>query len=70
MGPGCSSSLRISDDSSVVAGSGQARDAPDRSTVVEIQDVPEAPVVPKAPHLPLGKGKGKINLIKYPGGLD
>ena len=70
MGPGRSSSLRIGDDSSVIAGSGRARDDPDRSTVVEIQDVLEAPVVPEAPPLPLGKNKGKINLIKYPGGSD
>ena len=70
MDSGRSSSLRIGDDSSVVAGSGQARDAPDRSAVVEIQDVPEAPDVPKAPPLPLGKGKGKISLINYPGGSD
>ena len=70
MGPGLSSSLRIGDDSLVIAGSGQARDAPDRSAVVEIQDVPEAPVVPEVPPLPLGKNKGKINLIKYPEGSD
>ena len=38
--------------------------------MVEIQDVPEALVVPEAPPLPLGKNKGKINLIKYPRGLD
>ena len=25
---------------------------------------------PGAPPLPLGKGKGRINLIKYPGGSD
>ena len=35
MGPGHSSSLCIGDDSSVVAGSGWARDASDRSAVVE-----------------------------------
>ena len=70
MGPGRSSSLRIGDDSSVVAGSEQARDAPDRSAAIEIQDVPEAPFVPKVPPLPLGKNKGKINLINYPGGSD
>ena len=32
--------------------------------MVEPQDVPEVPP------LPLGKGKGKINLIKYPRGSD
>ena len=26
--------------------------------------------VPRAPPLPLGKDKGKINIIKYPGGSD
>ena len=67
MGPARSSSLRIGDDSSVIVSSGQARDAPDRSAVVEIQDVPEAPNVPEAPPLPLGKGKGKINLINTQG---
>ena len=64
MGLGHSSSLRIGDDSSVVAGSGRTRDASDSSTVVEPQNVP------RAPPPPLDKGKGKINLIKYPGGSD
>ena len=64
MGPGRSSSLRISDDSSVVAGSRWTRVATDRSAVVEPRNVP------RAPPLPLDKGKGKINLIKYPGGSD
>ena len=35
MGLSRSSSLRIGDDSSTVAGSGRVRDAPDRSAVVE-----------------------------------
>ena len=56
--------MRIGNDSSAVAGSGQTRDAADRSAVVEPQDVP------KEPPLPLGKGKGKINLINYPGESD
>ena len=64
MGPGHSSSLSIGDDSSVVAVSGRARDVSDRSAVVEPRNVLEAPP------LPLDKGKGKINLIKYPGGSD
>ena len=64
MDPSRSSSLRIGDDSSAGAGSGQARDVPVRSTTVGPQNVPEAPP------LPLGKGKKKINLIKYPKGLD
>ena len=40
MGPGRSSSLRIGDDSSAVAGSGRVRNASDRSTVVEPRNVP------------------------------
>ena len=62
MGPSHSSSLRIGDDSSTVAGSGRVRDAPIRSAAAE----PRNP--PGAPPLPLGKDKGKINLIKYPEG--
>ena len=62
MGPGRSSSLRISDDSLAIIGSGRVRNASDRPAVV-------APLnVPGAPPLPLDKNKGKINLIKYPGG--
>ena len=64
MGPSCSSSLRIGDDSSTVVSSGRVRDAPGRSTVVEPRNAP------RAPPLPLGKDKGQINLIKYPGGSD
>ena len=62
MGPSRSSSLRIGDDSSTVAGSGRVRDAPIRSSAAEPQNAP------RAPHFPLDKDKGKINLIKYPGG--
>ena len=62
MGPSRSPSLRIGDDSSTVADSGRVRDAPDRSAAVEPRNAPGAPP------LPLDKGKGKINLIKYPGG--
>ena len=64
MGPSRSSSLRIGDDSSNVVGSGRVRDAPGRSAVVEPRNAPGAPP------LPLDKDKGKINLIKYPGGSD
>ena len=64
MGPSRSSSLRIGDDSSTVVGSGRVRDAPGRSAVVGPRNAPGAPP------LPLGKDKGKINLIKYPGGSD
>ena len=62
MGP--SRPLRIGDDPSAVAGSGRARDVLVRSTAAGPQNAPEAPP------LPLGKGKKKINLIKYPKGSD
>ena len=62
MGP--SRSLRIGDDSSADAGSERVGDVPVRSTAVGPQNAPEAPP------LPLGKGKKKINLIKYPKGSD
>ena len=64
MGPGRSSSLRIGDDSSVVASSGRARDASNRSAVVGPQ------IAAGAPPLSLDEGKEKINLITYPGGSD
>ena len=64
MGPSRSPSLRIGNDSSTVAGSGRVRDAPGRSAAVEPRNAPGAPP------LPLDKGKGKINLIKYPGGSN
>ena len=64
MGSGRSSSLCIGDDSSVVVGSGRARDASSRSAVVEPRNVVGAPP------LPLDEGKEKINLITYPGGSD
>ena len=62
MGLSRSSSLRIGDDSSTVVGSRRVRDALDRSAAVEPRNAPGVPP------LPLGKDKGKINLIKYPGG--
>ena len=62
MGLGRSSSLRIGDDSSAVTGSGHVGNAFGRSAVVESRNVPGAPL------LTLDKDKGKINLIKYPGG--
>ena len=64
MGPSRSSSLRIGDDSSAAAGSGWVRNASGRPVVVAPRNVP------RAPPLPLDKDKGKINLIKYPGGSD
>ena len=63
MGPGRSSSLRIGDDSSAIAGSGRVRNASGRPVVVAPRNVPGAPP------LPFDKDKGKINLIKYPGGV-
>ena len=60
MGPGRSFSLRIGGNSSAVAGSGRTRGTSDRSVAVELRNVPRA--LP----LPLDKGKGRINLIKYP----
>ena len=59
MGPGRSSSLRIDGDSSAIAGSGRTGDVFDHSVGVELRDAPEVPP------LPLDKGKGKVNLIKY-----
>ena len=64
MGLGCSSSLCIGGDSSVVAGSGRTRGTSDRLTAVGPRNVPGA--LP----LPLDKGKGKINLIEYPEGAE
>ena len=64
MGSGRSSSLRIGGDSPVVASFGRTRGAPDRSAAVELRNAPGA--LP----LPLGKGKGRVSLIEYPGGSD
>ena len=64
MGPGRSSSLRIGDDSSAITGSGRVRNASGRPAVVAPRNVPGAPP------LPWDKDKGKINLIKSPGGSD
>ena len=64
MGLGRSSSLRIGDDSSAIASYGRVRNASCRPAVVAPRNVPGVPP------LPLDKDKGKINLIKYPGGSD
>ena len=64
MGPSRSSSLRIDGDSLVVLRPGRTRGAPNRSAAVELRDALGA--LP----LPLDKGKGRINLIEYPGGSD
>ena len=64
MGPGRSSSLRIGGDPSTVSGSARTRGASDRSAANECQNARGAPP------LPLDKGKGRVNLIKYPGGSE
>ena len=64
MGPGLSSSLCIGDDPSAVASSAWTRGASDRSAADERQNAPGAPP------LPLDKGKGRVNLIKYHGGSE
>ena len=64
MGPSRSSSLRIGGDSSAVVGSGRTGGASDRSAGVELRNAHGAPP------FPLDKGKGRVNLIKYPGGSE
>ena len=64
MGPGRSSSLLIGGDSSTVAGSGRTGGVSNRSARVELRDAP------RAPPFPLDKGKGRVDLIKYPGGRN
>ena len=64
MGSSRSSSLRIEGDSPVVPRPGRTRGAPNRSAAVELRDALGALL------LPLDKGKGRINLIEYPGGSD
>ena len=63
MSPSRSSSLRIRGDSSTVACSGRTSGAFDRSTGVNPRDAPGAPP------FPFDKGKGRVDLIKYPGGV-
>ena len=59
MGPGRSYSLRIGGDSSIVSNSGRTSGASDRLVGVACRDVlGESP-------LPLDKGKGRIDEIKY-----
>ena len=64
MGSGWSSSLRIEGDSSVVSGLGRTGGESDRLAVVALRDASGEPP------LPLGKGKGKIDEIKYPVGSE
>ena len=64
MGLSRSFSLRIGGDSSAVADSGRTGGASDGSAVVELRNAP------RAPPFPLDKGKGRVNLIKYPWGSE
>ena len=64
MGPSRSSSLRIGGDSLAVASSGRTGGSSDRSAKVELRNAPGAPP------FPLDKGKGRVNLIKYPRGSE
>ena len=59
MGPGRSSSLRIGGDSSTVSGSRRTGGESNRLTVVVLRDAL------REPPSPLGKGKDKIDEIKY-----
>ena len=64
MGPGCSSSLRIGGDSSTESGSGRKGGESNSLATVVLRDAP------REPSSPLGKGKGKIDEIKYPMGFE
>ena len=63
MGPGRSSSLRIGGDSSAVSGSRRTGGESNLLAVVVLRDAPGEPPSP------LGKGKDKIDEIKYPVGV-
>ena len=64
MGPGRSSSLSIGGDSFVVSGLGRTGGESNRLAVVVLRDAPGEPPSP------LGKGKDKIDEIKYPVGSE
>ena len=64
MGPGRFSSLRIGGDSLAIASSRRTGSASDRSGGVELRDAPGEPP------FPLDKGKGRVDLIKYPRGSE
>ena len=64
MGPGRSSSLCIGGDSSIVPDSGRTGDASDNLNRVDLRNAPREPL------FPLDKGKGRIDEIKYPRGLE
>ena len=64
MGPGRSFSLRIGGDSSLVSDSGRTSGASHRLARAAFRNVP------REPPLPLDKGKGRIDEIKYPVGSE
>ena len=64
MGPSHSSSLRMGGDSSVESNSGRTSGAYDRLARVAFRDILGEPP------LPLAKGKGRIEEIKYPVGSE
>ena len=64
IGPGRSSSLRIRGDSSAVSGLGRTGGESNRLVVAVLRDAPGEPPSP------LGKGKDKIDEIKYPVGYE
>ena len=64
MGSGWSSSLRIRGDSSVVSSSRRTGGESDCLAVVTLRDAS------REPPLPLVKGKGKTDEIKYPVGSE
>ena len=64
MGPGRSSVLRIGSNHAEASSSGQTGGESDSLAVVVHQ------VAPREPPFPLDKGKGKINEIRYPSGLE
>ena len=66
MGSGRSSSLRIGGDSSAESSSGCTGGEFNRSATVVLRDAPGEPPSP----LSKGKGKGKIDEIKYPVGSN
>ena len=64
MGPSCSSTLRIGGDSSAESSSGRMGGESNHLAMVVLRDAPEEPPSP------LGKGKDKIDEIKYPVGFE
>ena len=64
MGPGRSSALRIGGDSSTESSSGQTGGESNRLAMLVLRDALGEPPSP------LGKGKDKIDEIKYPVGSE